>query len=52
MKKVWYYVILTNSQDENYREVVAKVKTKGLAYVVSNALNETYKKTYYSAIVS
>jgi len=50
MKKQWYEIILTNSED-NYTETIARVKSKGLAYIVKEALKDTYKNTLYNVTI-
>lgn len=43
MKKLWYNVVLV--YNDNTEEVVAKVKSKGLAYNVVKTFNKLYKNT-------
>ena len=45
-KKQWYTITLKSNIDD-YSEVLAKVKSKGLANIVKNSITETYKNTNY-----
>jgi hypothetical protein len=50
MKKSWYEIQLINNID-GYTEIIAKVKSKGLAYNTKMAYDEIYKNTEYKVIV-
>ena len=46
MKKQWYEIIIV-STDDRYFETVARVRSKGLAYIVLKEVEKTYKDTIY-----
>ena len=50
-KKVWYEIKLTNNID-NYEEVIAKVKSKGLANITLNNFKNIYDKTNYHVTIN
>ena len=39
--KIWYYVILVHDNGE--KEILAKVKSKGLAHIVAREFRNIYK---------
>ena len=51
--KLWYTIELVNNEEDftEYKEVIAKVKSQGLAYQVHETLKEIYKNTEYKVIV-
>ncbi len=46
MRKVWYNIVLIDKRD-GCEQVVAKVKSKGLANLMYNHMLEIYKNTVY-----
>lgn len=46
MRKVWYNIVLIDKRDGR-TEVIAKVKSKGLANLVYNQMREIYKNAEY-----
>ena len=43
-RKQWYTIYLQNGE---YKETIAKVKSKGLAYIVKKEMTNVYEKTEY-----
>ena len=54
MKKQWYEISLNNNEEgfKPYSEVVARVKSKGLAYIVYQQIKITYAKTDYTVKIN
>lgn len=48
MNKIYWEIWI---QDGEFKEMLAKVKSKGLANIVYNQIVETYKKTNYMIIL-
>lgn len=44
--KIWYEIQLTNA--DGFNEIIARVKSKGLAYIVLQQLVLTYANTNYT----
>lgn len=49
-KKQWYEIWLISNQDD-YKEMVAKIKSQGLANITLNHYKDIYKNTIYKVIL-